>query len=70
MPHICDEKDCPYFGQPSPANSCRCHKTELQMLRSALKPFADLGVGSGPDEQQDSYRIEYRAIRAARAALR
>lgn len=39
-------------------------------LRAALKPFADLGVGSGPDTQQDSYRIEYGAIRAARNAAR
>jgi hypothetical protein len=39
------------------------------VMGKALTPFADLGVGSGPDDQQDNYRIEYRAIRAARAAL-
>lgn len=40
-------------------------------LVEALKPFADLGVGSGPDDEHDahSYRILRGAIRKARAAL-
>lgn len=38
-------------------------------MAAALKPFADLGVGSGPDHQADNYKIEYGAIRAARSAL-
>lgn len=42
---------------------------ELGRLRAALKPFADLGIGSGPDDQQGDYRLEYGAIRAARAAI-
>lgn len=37
----------------------------------ALKPFADLGVGEGPDDEPDAapYRILRGAIRRARAAL-
>ncbi len=35
--HKCDTKDCPYFGQPSPDNSCKCHKTKEQMLRAQLE---------------------------------
>lgn len=37
----------------------------------ALKPFADLGVGEGPDDEPDvePYRILRGAIRRARAAL-
>lgn len=38
-------------------------------LLKALKPFADLGVGSGPDYETETYRIERKAIREARAAL-
>jgi len=40
-------------------------------MLEALKPFADLGVGSGPDDEVDahSYRILRGAIRRARAAL-
>jgi hypothetical protein len=38
-------------------------------LSEAIKPFADLGIGSGPDDQQDSYKIEYGAIRSARSAI-
>ncbi len=38
-------------------------------LSDALKPFADLGVSSGPDHQADKYNIEIAAIRNARAAL-
>lgn len=39
--------------------------------RTALKPFADLGVGSGPDDEHDSqpYRILRGAIRRARSVL-
>lgn len=44
---------------------------ELATARAALKPLADLGVGSGPDDEHDSqpYRILRGAIRAARKAL-
>lgn len=38
-------------------------------LMAALKQFSELGIGSGPDDQQSFYKIEYGAIRAARAAL-
>jgi hypothetical protein len=40
-------------------------------LLAALKPFADLGVSSGPDDEWDTapYRLTRGAIRAARAAL-
>lgn len=38
-------------------------------LVEALRPFADLGVGSGPGELSETYKIERNAIRAARAAL-
>jgi hypothetical protein len=38
-------------------------------LRNALKVFADLGVGSGPDHETETYQIERGAIRKARAAL-
>lgn len=38
-------------------------------LMAALKPFADLGVGSGPGEGTETYRITREAIRNARAAL-
>ena len=41
----------------------------VEVMREALKPFADLGVSSGPDYQIDRYSIEFGAIRAARAAL-
>ena len=39
--------------------------------RAALKPFADLGVGSGPDDEADNqpYRILRGAIRRARSIL-
>lgn len=44
---------------------------ELATARAALKSFADLGVGSGPDDEHDSqsYRILRGAIRAARKAI-
>ena len=44
---------------------------EIERLREALRPFADLGVGSGPDYEHDTqpYRITRGAIRKARAAL-
>lgn len=44
---------------------------ELADAHAALKPFADLGVGSGPDDEHDAqpYRILRGAIRAARKAL-
>lgn len=40
-------------------------------LLEALKPFADLGVGLGPDDEVDAapYRILRGAIRNARAAI-
>jgi hypothetical protein len=38
-------------------------------LVAALRPFANLGVGSGPGELSETYKIERNAIRAARAAL-
>ena len=44
-------------------------KRRIEVMREALKPFADLGVSSGPDYQIDRYSIEFGAIRAARAAL-
>lgn len=37
MPHICDEKECPYFGRPSPSLGCKCHKTRDHMMRDALR---------------------------------
>lgn len=42
-----------------------------RQLADALRPFANLGVGSGPDEEYDSqpYRVTRGAIRTARAAL-
>lgn len=44
---------------------------ERDGARAALKPFADLGVGSGPDDEPDNqpYRILRGAIRQARAVL-
>lgn len=38
-------------------------------LADAIKPFADLGVGSGPEHETETYRIERGAIRNARRAL-
>lgn len=38
-------------------------------IRNALKVFADLGVGSGPDHETETYQIERGAIRKARAVL-
>lgn len=40
-------------------------------LTNALRPFANLGVGSGPDEEHDAapYRILRGAIRNARTAV-
>lgn len=40
-------------------------------MEAALKPFADLGVGSGPDDEVDAapYRILRGAIRNARKAV-
>lgn len=38
-------------------------------VRKALKVFADLGVGSGPDHETETYQIERGAIRNARAVL-
>lgn len=38
-------------------------------VEGALKPFADLGVGSGPEDETETYRITRKAIRDARAAL-
>jgi hypothetical protein len=37
---------------------------------AALKPFADLGVGSGPGYETETYRITRDAIREARDALK
>jgi hypothetical protein len=36
---------------------------------AALKPFADLGVGSGPDYEVESYRLTRASILRARAVL-
>jgi hypothetical protein len=46
-------------------------EAEIKRLKAALKPFADLGVGSGPDDEWDAapYRITRGAIRQARRAL-
>lgn len=43
----------------------------IQALEAALKPFADLGVGSGPDDENDAapYRLTRGSIRDARKAL-
>jgi hypothetical protein len=43
----------------------------VSALVAALKPFADLGVGSGPDYEHDAapYRLTRGSIRNARAAL-
>lgn len=49
-------------GEPEPS------KLRLGMI-AALKPFANLGVGSGPDEGVETYRIERSYIRAARRAV-
>jgi hypothetical protein len=40
-------------------------------MKEALEPFANLGVGEGPDDEYDlaPYRILRGAIRKARAAL-
>lgn len=38
-------------------------------IRNALKVFADLGVGSGPDHETETYQIERGAIRKAREVL-
>lgn len=32
--HHCSDRDCSYLGQPS-ATSCRCHKSDDQMLRES-----------------------------------
>lgn len=42
---------------------------EIERLRAALKPFADLGVGSGEGYETENYRITRDAIRNARLAL-
>lgn len=42
---------------------------EIERLRTALKPFADLGVGSGEGYETENYRITRDAIRNARLAL-
>ncbi len=34
--HICDTRECPCFGQPSSAGSCRCHKTAEQMMTEEI----------------------------------
>lgn len=44
------------------------HK-DIADLIEALKPFADLGVGSGPGEETETYRITRDAIRNARAVI-
>ena len=41
---------------------------EIARLRAALKPFADIGVGTDPD-YQPQIRLDRDAILAARAAL-
>ena len=43
----------------------------ISVLEAALRPFADLGVGSGPDDEVDAapYHILRGAIRNARVAL-
>jgi len=43
----------------------------ISALEAALRPFADLGVGSGPDGEVDAapYHILRGAIRNARTAL-
>lgn len=38
-------------------------------LVTALKAFADLGVGSGPDYETETYKIERGAIKRARSAI-
>ena len=45
---------------------------EVERLRAALEPFANLGVTSGPDNEpcHYAYRITRGAIRKARAALK
>ncbi len=42
---------------------------DVRELLEALKAFSEMGVGSGPDEEQEVYRIERGAIRKARAAV-
>lgn len=44
-------------------------KWKIARLQVALKPFADLGVGSGPDYETEDYKIERSAILFARVAL-
>lgn len=34
--HRCTEAECPFVGQIT-SRSCRCHKTDLEMLEGAIK---------------------------------
>lgn len=34
-PHLCTEPECPFEGQPT-GRSCRCHKTDEQVLRERV----------------------------------
>lgn len=44
-------------------------ENDVKWLIAALEPFANLGAGSGPDEQTDLYRIDYGTIRRARLRI-
>ena len=71
MKHICDDKECIFFGQPT-ANTCGCHKTADEMLsaenvrlRSALANIMNWLEGSEGTEQ-----IPPRYLTAANEALK
>ena len=62
--------DTPVLIAMGPALAARVIELEAdsERLRAALKPFADIGIGSDP-EYQPMIRMDRAAILAARAAL-
>lgn len=59
----------PFENGYNPKTIEKIYRERLTQLLKVLKPFADLGVGSGPDHETETYRIERGAIRNARAAV-
>jgi hypothetical protein len=34
--HRCTEAECPFVGKPSTRGSCRCHKTDEEVLKERV----------------------------------
>lgn len=68
---LCLRSEWPARAEMSAANAALIVKAvnAHEALVAALLPFANLGVGSGPGELCETYKIERDAIRKARAAL-